>query len=274
MARLERGDRLIANARAFLFFGGAAVAWWAWGWWGVLLALAFVALVIVHDRALTRRRLAERAVAHYQRGLDRLDGKWSGQGEPGERFREAAHPYAADLDLFGRGSLFELLCTARTAAGEDALAGFPRAPARRPRWCAPARRPPRSCAAASTCANSSTWWAPRCGASWSGPTSCRAGASGSSCSTREIGRCAAARFLLGGAALGLGAWWAAGGPAWPFLVAGGTVALLYRAAREAGAGHRRHLAGRARAGQCSVACWEFSSEEPLAAPRLASCRRR
>jgi hypothetical protein len=32
------------------------------------------------------------------------------------------HPYAADLDLFGEGSLFELLCSARTRAGEQTLA--------------------------------------------------------------------------------------------------------------------------------------------------------
>ena len=33
-----------------------------------------------------------------------------------------AHPYAEDFDLFGKGSLFELLSTARTRGGEDTLA--------------------------------------------------------------------------------------------------------------------------------------------------------
>ncbi|HXP09869.1 MAG TPA: hypothetical protein VN828_15300, partial [Acidobacteriaceae bacterium] len=37
-------------------------------------------------------------------------------------FLEPSHPYARDLDLFGRASLFELLCTARTRAGEETLA--------------------------------------------------------------------------------------------------------------------------------------------------------
>jgi len=40
----------------------------------------------------------------------------------GERFRDPAHPYAEDLDLFGKGGLFELLSTARTRGGEDTLA--------------------------------------------------------------------------------------------------------------------------------------------------------
>ena len=40
------------------------------------------------------------------------------------RFRDDAHPYADDLDLFGKGSLFQLLCTARTRPGEAMLAGW------------------------------------------------------------------------------------------------------------------------------------------------------
>ena len=46
----------------------------------------------------------------------------------GERFRDPKHVYADDLDLFGRGSLFELLSTARTGAGEAALASWLLAP--------------------------------------------------------------------------------------------------------------------------------------------------
>jgi len=60
-----------------------------------------------------------------------LDGNWAGTGEPGDRYQEASHPYALDLDLFGKGSVFELLCTARTRIGEDRLAQwlkFPAAP--------------------------------------------------------------------------------------------------------------------------------------------------
>src|SRR5262249_13726544 len=52
----------------------------------------------------------------------RLEDRWTGSGEPGDRFLDPEHPNAADLDLFGRGSLFELLCTARTLTGENTLA--------------------------------------------------------------------------------------------------------------------------------------------------------
>ena len=77
-------------------------------------------------RALERRR---RAVRYFERGLARLDGEWAGRGETGERYLDPAHPYAQDLDLFGKGSVFELICTARTHIGEDTLARWLLAPA-------------------------------------------------------------------------------------------------------------------------------------------------
>jgi DNA mismatch repair ATPase MutS len=63
-------------------------------------------------------------VSYYERGLARLDGRWAGSGEPGTRFLDEGHPNALDLDLFGTGSLYELLCTARTRRGADRLASW------------------------------------------------------------------------------------------------------------------------------------------------------
>src|SRR5690606_652042 len=48
--------------------------------------------------------------------------RWVAVGPTGARHRDASHPYAAALDLFGRGSLFQLICTARLQAGEATLA--------------------------------------------------------------------------------------------------------------------------------------------------------
>ena len=42
----------------------------------------------------------------------------------GRRYLDESHPYAGDLDLFGRGSLFQLLCQARTRLGEDTLGSW------------------------------------------------------------------------------------------------------------------------------------------------------
>ena len=85
--------------------------------------------MVLHDRVLRARSRARRAAAFYEAGIARVTDTWAGTGESGERFLVADHPYAADLDLFGRGSLFELLTTARIRAGEETLARWLLAPA-------------------------------------------------------------------------------------------------------------------------------------------------
>ncbi len=69
-----------------------------------------------------------RAIVFYERGLARLEHRWQGGGETGDRFADHHHPYSADLDIFGRGSLFELLSVARTRGGETMLADWLRIP--------------------------------------------------------------------------------------------------------------------------------------------------
>ena len=93
--------------------------------WAYLAAIAaFVAAAIVHSSVLSRRTRDRRAVAFYERGLDRIRDRWMGQGDLGERYRPASHPYADDLDLFGRGSVFDLLGTPQTQPGRDTVAAW------------------------------------------------------------------------------------------------------------------------------------------------------
>ncbi|MGA8037858.1 MAG: hypothetical protein WA823_08690 [Candidatus Acidiferrales bacterium] len=91
-------------------------------WWIAVPFGLFVYFVVAHERVLRQVRRAARAKAFYERGVARLENRWMGTGQSGDRFLDARHPYARDLDIFGRGSIFELLCTARTNAGEETLA--------------------------------------------------------------------------------------------------------------------------------------------------------
>jgi hypothetical protein len=92
--------------------------------WLLIPAIVFAVLAVIHARVLNARDVATRAVAFYLRGQARLEDRWQGSGNHGERFRDAAHLYADDLDLFGAGGLFELMATTRTAAGDEVLAGW------------------------------------------------------------------------------------------------------------------------------------------------------
>jgi hypothetical protein len=86
-------------------------------------------LAISHERVATGLTRCRRAAEFYERGLARLADRWVGTGEAGAAYIDPSHPYAADLDLFGPGSLYELLCTARTKIGQDTLARWLLAPA-------------------------------------------------------------------------------------------------------------------------------------------------
>ncbi|MGO9228227.1 MAG: MutS-related protein [Bryobacteraceae bacterium] len=100
--------------------------------WTLIPAAIFVALLVAHARISRHLETQRRAARFFERGLARLDGTWPGSGSAGDAFLDLAHPYAQDLDLFGIGSLFELLSTARTQAGERTLARWLLEPAEPP----------------------------------------------------------------------------------------------------------------------------------------------
>ena len=126
----SRHASVAANLRLLVFTTGVVVAWLVFGsktlsaGWLAAPILLFVVLLFVHDRLLAERERALRSVAFYERAITRLESRWAGGGTQGERFRDPHHPYSDDLDLVGEGSLFELLCAARTRAGEDTLAAW------------------------------------------------------------------------------------------------------------------------------------------------------
>lgn len=131
----HRTDERIGTLRLMTFAAGVAAAWLSLVagaipvWWLLAAAALFVGLVVQHYRIRRRSARAVRSAAFYRSGIGRIEDRWSGHGRRGERFADPHHVYSADLDLFGEGSLFELLCTARTRMGERMLAEWLLAPA-------------------------------------------------------------------------------------------------------------------------------------------------
>jgi hypothetical protein len=115
---------LLGAAAALLAVGGFSRADWL-----IAPAAAFLVLAVAHARVLNARDRAETAVSFYERAIARVDGAWMGTGRAGTDLVPADHLYAVDLDLFGRASLFELLATSRTHAGDGTLARWMLAPA-------------------------------------------------------------------------------------------------------------------------------------------------
>lgn len=135
LARSEQQHLRMGNLRLLAALAGAVLVWLSFArhqlspWWLAAPAACFVALAVIHERILRARAVAARAAKFYEQALARLNDRWAGSGETGSRFADSSHPYADDLDLFGAGSLFELLSTARTRSGEETLASWLKAPA-------------------------------------------------------------------------------------------------------------------------------------------------
>jgi hypothetical protein len=126
----ERSHSRLGNVRALFLVGllaVAAVLCRTQVSWGVALASLVLVLVLTgiwHVRIEAARNAARRGIRFYQAGLERLDGTWLGKGSPGTEFLDPHHPYAADLDMFGVGSLFELVNAAHTQIGRATLAAW------------------------------------------------------------------------------------------------------------------------------------------------------
>ena len=88
------------------------------------LTLLLVIAVVVLRRVGHELHRATFATDFYRRAVARLEDRWILGGDTGARYLDKESLFADDLDLFGRGSLFQFLCTARTPVGKDALAAW------------------------------------------------------------------------------------------------------------------------------------------------------
>jgi hypothetical protein len=99
--------------------------------WAIAVVVPF-SIYFAERAARFKRKLLSLSslLDYYEKGIARLIRNWKPLDE-GNSFRDAAHFYASDLDLFGTGSLFQMLCSARTQTGRETLASWMKAPANR-----------------------------------------------------------------------------------------------------------------------------------------------
>jgi len=99
--------------------------------WASILPIAAAVVLAIQAQEHRRRVLKLVSVReYYDKGIARLKRDWESLDD-GKDFIDPDHIYATDLDLFGRGSLFQLLCSARTHVGREALAAWMKTPASR-----------------------------------------------------------------------------------------------------------------------------------------------
>jgi hypothetical protein len=133
--RLNKRHIWIGNVRLVVFILILILCWktskaggfYIYGLAGAVVA--FIGLGGWDGRTVRARNHANRAASFYRRGQERIEDRWSGSGEAGREFQPEDHLYAEDLNILGEGSLFQLLCVARTQMGKARLAEWLLAPA-------------------------------------------------------------------------------------------------------------------------------------------------
>lgn len=136
-------DRLAKKSRWLSNLRGLSFATWilAWGFslfgsaglaglvLGTVALLTFLGLVGYHARVIAAESMESRWISTNQDAQARVSvAGWHQLDFDGAQHRDAKHPYADDLDLFGPASLYQRLCVAKTRAGQARLAGWLKAP--------------------------------------------------------------------------------------------------------------------------------------------------
>jgi hypothetical protein len=137
----QRSER-ISRLRLASFLAGAIALLWMWSRGaGVLpLGIAIGAFILFGIFVTLHARVDERIARHEAlrvvntRALARIGRRWNElpDGNPPPGFDLSEHPFAVDLDLFGRASLFQWLGPAATPRGRATLASWLVQPAERP----------------------------------------------------------------------------------------------------------------------------------------------
>jgi TM2 domain-containing membrane protein YozV len=87
----------------------------------VAFVVAFILIVLQHQRVHQQAEELQRLVTINGNELKALQGDYSGFGD-GKQFIEPGHPYAGDLDIFGAGSIFQYINRTATSVGNARLA--------------------------------------------------------------------------------------------------------------------------------------------------------
>ena len=97
--------------------------------WSASLVIPVAGLIEYQRRRSRINFMKLRSLSEfYEKGTARLTHDWE-RLDSGDDFLNQDHLYAKDLDLFGRGSLYQLVCSARTQIGNQTIANWMTSPA-------------------------------------------------------------------------------------------------------------------------------------------------
>lgn len=127
--KLTRRDQRFVRFRVAIFVMAVGLAILCLGdpdyvswWWISIPALLFFSLLPFHQACIKRLKRAQAVSGFHASRLRRLDREFGADVSNGSEFMNDLHPWTQDLDVFGPGSLFQLLNECRTQPGRRKLA--------------------------------------------------------------------------------------------------------------------------------------------------------
>ena len=90
----------------------------------VMFIAGFVYLSIIHNRLIKSKNYSQAMLQINTLCLKRAAGNWTSFSDTGEEFENSGHNYTHDLDLFGKGSLFQMINMTTTFSGRQSLANM------------------------------------------------------------------------------------------------------------------------------------------------------
>lgn len=126
--KLQATMRTVSRGRIVSAVAALVAIWYAvagnlTGWVPVGGMVLFLLLVRRHIYLGEQQKLLQTRLHIIENELIALDGFYT-QFATGAELISSAHPYSLDLDVFGKGSVFQLLCRSITAQGYQLLASW------------------------------------------------------------------------------------------------------------------------------------------------------
>jgi len=116
---------LISNIRLIVFLIGAVLGiylivkknYGLFVFGLVLFLVLFISLILLHEYYFNKKKYSIILHKINEDSLKRIHGKWNTFTDDGEEFIDNNHNYSQDLDIFGKGSLFQFINTSITYLG-------------------------------------------------------------------------------------------------------------------------------------------------------------
>ncbi len=128
---LSQRDSRFVQFRTAIFLGALALGILCIGesehiswFWMLIPVVLFLSLLPFHQKCLRKLATAKAICRFHASRIQRLDRHFGTEIADGSEFADELHPWTQDLDVFGRGSLFQMLNECRTLPGRRHLASW------------------------------------------------------------------------------------------------------------------------------------------------------